>query len=47
MSDILIGVIVLGVVFGGALFGMFLRRVVLSENSIRPDSHHKAESSHY
>jgi len=32
MSDILIGVIVLVAVFGGALFGMFLRRVL-------PDQH--------
>ena len=32
MSDILIGVIVLGVVFGGALFGMFLRRVLPNQH---------------
>ena len=32
MSDILIGVIVLVVVFGGALFGMFLRRVLPNQH---------------
>ena len=28
MNDLVIGVVVLGVVFGGALFGMFLKRVL-------------------
>ena len=37
MSDILIGVIVLGVVFGGALFGMFLGRVLPNQH-LSPDA---------
>ena len=28
MNDLVIGVVVLGVVFGGALLGMFLKRVL-------------------
>jgi len=32
MNDILIGVIVLGVVFGGGLFGMFLKKVLPTQH---------------